>query len=316
MPFEALDQDILFTILILCLCDVYTVLSVSMTNKSLRCLSLSKQLWLCHVQNRTFRNTLELSPPNLEELANLSTEQLLRLVKSCVIRPGPLSTRGHSGAFASIIDYEIPLVDVRFPDADLLPGARYTLLRSCMPEEWYIYDVWTARRVWQHTPPPFTMCQIDLVPEGITAQIIFARPASYYAHTLHVEELDLTSGESHEVFNLGFRTVFGTPYAIVGDFLLCSTLRSDVLDPKIILVDWRASTFVTLGTIGLNSSVKLVPGYIITTYLESSPPHQQILAVTALDEILPSWPDRSQSLVSHHIYYPHHSNYRPGKIEI
>ncbi|KAJ7219804.1 hypothetical protein B0H12DRAFT_315722 [Mycena haematopus] len=108
---------------------------------------------------------------------------------------------------------------------------------------------------------------------------------------MHVEEVDLTTGISSEVFDLDFViSGFGTAYAIVGDFFLCSMLLSLVYDASIILVNWRASTFVSLSRNGRNSAFELIPGYVVTTYRERLPSHEeQILAVTALDAFSNYW---------------------------
>ncbi|KAJ7219713.1 hypothetical protein B0H12DRAFT_1078570 [Mycena haematopus] len=326
MHFEALGEDILLSIL--CFCDVYTVLSVSAVfthaieiqspqsltaniqiNKSLRRITLAKQLWLSLVQDSTFRAALELPPPEQGQLENYSAGELIDLVKSTVIARGPLPPLSRC---STATDYEIPLDDIgNRPDARLLPGARYILLYSITRDEFYIYDVWRARRVWQRAAPAHTMCQIDLVPGDAIARVLVAQPMDHsdqqHDSKVHVEEVDLTTGISSEVFDLDFViSGFGTAYAIVGDFFLCSMLLSLVYDASIILVNWRASTFVSLSRNGRNSAVftltfpiaadliytqfELIPGYVVTTYRERLPSHEeQILAVTALDAFSNYW---------------------------
>ncbi|KAF7367017.1 hypothetical protein MSAN_00960900 [Mycena sanguinolenta] len=85
----------------------------------------------------------------------------------------------------------------------------------------------------------------------------------------------------------------GSPakYAIVGDFFLCTMLFSLLWHATInksILVNWRTSTFVDLGSgNGPNSTLELIPGHIVSTYLH--PSQQQILAVTALEQFSNNW---------------------------
>ncbi|KAJ6470925.1 hypothetical protein C8R45DRAFT_1014901 [Mycena sanguinolenta] len=290
MPFDVLGEDILLSIL--CLCDVYTVLSVSAINKSLRCIALSKQLWLSLVQDSTFRAALDLPPPDPEELGTHSTEELIDFVKSSVIGPGPMWPLGCSSA--TITSLELHLEDMGDrPAFRLLPGARYILLHSITQSMLYIYDIWSARCVWQHPAEDYTICQVDLVPGTTIARVFLAQPVQvdYSAqHTLHIEEIDLTTGLSRQVFELGFPIrSFGSAYAIVGDYFLCTMLYSLVYDAKIILVNWRISTFVALSRHGFNHAVKLIPGHIISTYLDSSATQHQILAITPLDAFSNYW---------------------------
>ncbi|KAF7367018.1 F-box domain-containing protein [Mycena sanguinolenta] len=268
MPFDVLPEDVLLSIL--CLCDVYTILTVSAINKSLRHIASSKQLWLSLVQDSTFRAALDLPPPDPEELGSHSTEELIDFVKSSVIGPGPMWPRGCSSA--TVTDLELPLDEMGDrPAFRLLPGARYILLHSITQAKLYIYDVWNARRVWEHAAEDHTICQIDLVPGTSIARVFLAQPVPVdYSeqHTLHIEEVDFTTGLSRQTFELGFPTSsFGTAYAIVGDYFLCTMLYSLVYDAKI----------------------ELIPGHIISTYLESSATYHQILAITRLDAFTTYW---------------------------
>ncbi|KAJ6506611.1 hypothetical protein C8R45DRAFT_970114 [Mycena sanguinolenta] len=126
MPFAALGDDILLNIL--ALCDVYTVLAVSAIDTHLRDLTQAKQLWLSLLQESTFRDVLELRPPNSLELQHRSTRELVDLVKRAVIGPppwwpgGPSATRTPSYTIAFDTGLEI-IYDYR-----LLPGARCMVL--------------------------------------------------------------------------------------------------------------------------------------------------------------------------------------------
>ncbi|KAF7366990.1 hypothetical protein MSAN_00957800 [Mycena sanguinolenta] len=289
MPFEVLGEDILLSIL--CFCDVCTVLAVSATNKPLRRVTLSKQLWLSLVQDSSFRTALELPPPDREEIENYSTEELIGFVKSAVGGPGPFDC---PSATITYTNYKIPLPPLENnPDAQLLPGARYILLQNTNWQELYIYDVWSARRIWQRTVQIGTICKVDLVPGGAIARVLLAQPFPYPNKKLHIEEVDLITGLSHQVFELGVATerlVISryAKYVISGDFFLCTMLHSLVYDAKYTLVNWRTSTFVDRGN-GPNYAVKLIPGYIVLTDLEYYPSQQQVLTVTALEQFSEGW---------------------------
>ncbi|KAJ6471006.1 hypothetical protein C8R45DRAFT_1218215 [Mycena sanguinolenta] len=288
MPFEALGEDILLSIL--CFCDVYTILAVSAINKPLRGVTLSKQLWVSIVQDSAFRAALELPPPDQEDLENQSTEELIDFVKNAVVGPGSLFN-DRSSATMIHTTYKIPLHDLGDGlGAQLLPGARYILLQNTTREKVYIYDVWNARRIWQCRVQVDTICKVDLVPGGAIARVLLVQPMNYpNKNRLHIEEVDLISGISRQVFELGcpqYLVISSlAKYDIVGDFFLCSMQDSRVW-PKFILINWQTSAFIDLGN-GLNFALVLIPGYVVWTDYPSH--EQQILTVTALDQFSNYW---------------------------
>ncbi|KAJ7247389.1 hypothetical protein B0H12DRAFT_1235243 [Mycena haematopus] len=291
MLFTALGDDILLNIL--ALGDVYTVLAVSELSKHLQALTRAKQLWLSLIQDSTLRNILELRPSTRDELEGLSTEELVGLVKRAVIGPppewpGPSSTRTPAYVFDTYLDLH--------KDSRLLPGARYMALSSKRPKALSqrilsIYEVWSGRRVWNFATTDLTHSAVDLVPGGAIARVLLTIPVNPVGGGgyLRVEEVDLITGVSHEVFALGFVTRFKSLSGIVGDFFLYPLPWEWDEDIKMVLVNWRASTYVVLsyGT-ETNSAVILIPGYVVATHPNSAPPHQQ-LTVTALDAFSPYW---------------------------
>ncbi|KAF7353552.1 hypothetical protein MSAN_01545100 [Mycena sanguinolenta] len=301
MPFEALGEDVLLGIF--CLCDISTVLAVSGINQALRRIALSKQLWLALVLDTKFRDALKLPPPNRAHLECLSTEELIAVVKNAVNGPCSIWDSALDESSVTMTSFQIPLNDVENrPEARLLPGARYLVLHSTSTTQQglYLYDVWSGRRVWHRLMQAQKMCEVDLVPGGAIARVFFVQTVDHLStYMLHVEEVDLKTGASHELFNFSLdRTVFGaTPCAIVGDFLLATLVHSHSL---LALINWRASTFVSFSRDGL-SYVQLIPGYILSTYRETSPPHGHILAATALEAFSDRWqplPDDSIGLAA------------------
>ncbi|KAF7353550.1 hypothetical protein MSAN_01544900 [Mycena sanguinolenta] len=293
MSFEALGEEVLLRIF--CFCDIYTVLTLSAINKALRRIALAKQLWLSLVLDAMSRDALKLPPPNREKLEYLSTPELIAAVKNAVAGPGSLwDSAPDESSSLTMTTVRIPLDGMEHrPEARLLPGARYLLLHSTSTTQdtLYLYDVWSARRVWYHLMLPCKMCEVDLVPGGAIARVCFVQWAVHpNTHTLHVEEVDLTTGASHELFNfsLGSIVFAATPRAIVGDFLLVSVQHSRFINAKLVLINWRASTFVSLNRNGLYY-IQLIPGYILSTYQETSPPHGHILAATALEAFSDRW---------------------------
>ncbi|KAF7353539.1 F-box domain-containing protein [Mycena sanguinolenta] len=290
MPFEALGEDVLLKIF--CFCDISTVLAVSAINKALRRIALSKQLWLSLVLDPRFRDALDLPPPDREKLECLSTEELIALVKNALVGPGSLWDSAHD------VTCSATLTSIRIPfnymedrsGARLLPGARYIFLRSMTQNRLCIYDVWSARCIWEHLAQVYTMCEVDLVPGCAIARVFFVRTEDPNALTLHVEEVDLTTGASHEVFDFSLDSIVSgvMPWVIMGDFLLATVLYSRFTDAVLVLINWRASTFVSLSRTDF-FHVKLIPGYILSMYQDTSPPHGHILVATALEAFSDHW---------------------------
>ncbi|KAF7353533.1 hypothetical protein MSAN_01543100 [Mycena sanguinolenta] len=296
MPFEALGEDVLLKLL--CFCDVSTALAVSAINKPLRRIALSKQLWLSSVLDTRFREELELPPPSRENLECLSTEELIAVVKNAVVGPGPLCDSKHDESSSVITtSVQIPLDDVgtnRPSGARLLPGARYLLLHTGSPSTtqhtWYLYHVWSTRRVWHRLMQPHTVCEVDLMPGSAIARVFFVQTVDYFnTYTLHVEEVDLITGASHESFNFSLdSTVFGEkPWSIMGDFLLGPVQHSHRL---LALINWRAFTFVFLDGYDLEKA-RLIPGYILSTHHVRFPlpARGSFLAATPLQAFSAHW---------------------------
>ncbi|KAF7353569.1 hypothetical protein MSAN_01547200 [Mycena sanguinolenta] len=299
MPFETLGEDVLLKIF--CFCDISTVLAVSVINKPLRRIALSKQLWLSLVLDPGFRDALDLPPPDRDQLECLSTKELIAVVQNAVAEP--VWGESSSSSSVTMTRFQIPLDDMEdCPEAWLLSGARYILLHSTTQHTLCIYDVWSARRVWERPVQARTLCQVDLVPGGAVTRIFFVQTVDHpNTCTLHVEEVDLTTGASHELFNLSLgSTIFEVkPCAIAGDFLLGTVLHST---QTLILINWRASIFVSLGRASLCCipisslsilrfcpDAQLIPGHILSTYKEISPPHAHFLAVTPLGAFSDRW---------------------------
>ncbi|KAF7353395.1 F-box domain-containing protein [Mycena sanguinolenta] len=321
MPFEALGEDVLLRIF--CFCDISTVLAVSAINKGLRFIALSKQLWLSLVLDPRFRDALDLPPPNREKLECLSTEELITVVKDAVTGPCSIGDSEHDESSVILTSVQIPLDDMEYlPFVRLLPGARYLLLHSISTtqQRLCIYDFWSARCVWERLEQAHTMCEVDLVPGGAIARVCLVQPGHLpNTQKVHIEELGLTTGASHELFAVSFTGTikFGTLCAIVGDFLLGTVLHSHSHFGEaqlVLLIDWRTSTFVSLGRMAPHNNVQLIPGYILSTYQETSTPPVHNLVLTALE----AFSDRWQPLTANHILLAAQleAGYAPGTIPI
>ncbi|KAF7353561.1 hypothetical protein MSAN_01546300 [Mycena sanguinolenta] len=294
MPFDAFGEDVLLEILFFC--DISTVLAVSAVsgptltieiNKTLRRIAMSKQLWLSQVLDTRFREALELPPPSREKLECLSTEELIAVNLSSV----------------TMTNVRIPLDDMeRRPEARLLPGARYILLHnaSVTQQTLCIYDIWSARRVWERPVQVHTMCQVDLVPGGTIARICLAQPGDIpttQTVRVHIEEVQLTTAFAtldHYVLSWATFSLGTVPHP------------HSYFNDTLVLINWRASIYVSLGRVArcpvtippphrnlevIRLQVRLIPGYILSTHQVHSPPPARghILAATALKASSDRW---------------------------
>ncbi|KAJ7817560.1 hypothetical protein B0H13DRAFT_2379595 [Mycena leptocephala] len=284
-PFEALGEDLI--LIVLSLCDAYTVLSVSATNKPLRQIALAKQLWLSLVHALIFQGVLDLAPHDHEQLDGRSTAELIELVKRGVLRvppePSSRATLQHqlhddAGATGRVIDWL------------LLPGARYAVVQKW--EEVRIYDVWSGRSVWKQAISLYTTWAIDLLPGGAIAHFLLREFAASPYYNTSVQEIDLATGLSRQLLS-GYHVHYesGMQSKIVGDYILL-TLPPTTPGQPVALINWRTATYVVLNY-GLRAYLPeqsvLIPGYILVTYRDNTPPHELLLTVTEISSLSTHW---------------------------
>ncbi|KAJ6586197.1 hypothetical protein B0H19DRAFT_1369156 [Mycena capillaripes] len=302
--FESLGEDIILQTL--SLCDGYTVLSVSVVNKSLRRFALVKQLWLSLVHDLGSRGVLDLPPGELYH----STSELVSLVKR---KPVPWSILGCPWSQTSLASatachkftFDTETVAGNIGSHRLLPGAKYMVFQIS-DEEFDIHEVWSGRKVFTHAIRTQSGFQFDLAPDGNIARVFFAYVAD--GVNIAVHEVQLATGQSREVFNLQVVAGLGRLMSIVDDFLLYS---SNPLDTRtLVLVNWRTSMYVVLNcgitvhfaTFGSTFPITLLRGYIAVTYPDSEFPHQLNLLVTDLASFAPYWKPLDGILLDDQLY--------------
>ncbi|KAJ6555712.1 hypothetical protein B0H10DRAFT_1208472 [Mycena sp. CBHHK59/15] len=251
MPLQALGDDVLLKIL--STCDVYTALSVSAVNKSLRCVALAKQLWLSLAQDLAFRALLDIPPA--EELQTCSTEDLIAEVKRVVAGPASWSPASSSRpALHRQLKFNMCANADDLIHFRLLPGGRYTVLRT--RKDLRICEVRTGRNIWTHVADyPFTTWSIDLVAGGDTARLLLLPIDHSGSPDISVQEVDLTSGQSREVFSFELKTRLERwMSSILGDFFVFALQPSNPVQMIFLLVNWRAQTYVVLNYFGRSYS--------------------------------------------------------------
>ncbi|KAJ7244680.1 hypothetical protein C8J57DRAFT_764711 [Mycena rebaudengoi] len=171
MFLQNIGEDTLLKIL--AFCDVYTVLCVSMVNKSFRRVALVKQLWLHLMQDIVSCGLLD-SPPT-ETLDAYSTGDIIDEIRRIVCGPetwAPTSscapTVHRQPSFPTTIDPE-SLFDVR-----LIPGGTHALLNTL--EDMRLYEVRTGRCVWTRAPSTPGSFSVDQVEGGNVARILLVPP--------------------------------------------------------------------------------------------------------------------------------------------
>ncbi|KAJ7364244.1 hypothetical protein DFH08DRAFT_838696, partial [Mycena albidolilacea] len=276
MPFDALDEDILLNVL--SLCDVYTTLSVSAVNQSLRRVACVKQLWLSLVHDLAFRGSLELAPAEYEGLEGHSTTELMHLVMRGIQAtrlPARATLPHHRLAF-------LPSLDQSVTEAKLLRGARYTVLR--VPTHLHVYEVWSGRHIWTQAIEPNTRYSADIARGSDKVRVLLTPETG----NISLQEVDLATGQSWEVLTFNLPPGAHGSSKIVDDFFVC-VLHPHENKLSWLLVNWPAATCIILdlGTHPFYTRTKLRPGYILQAYPESTPPHQLHLAVTDLRSLSP-----------------------------
>ncbi|KAJ7364253.1 hypothetical protein DFH08DRAFT_798633 [Mycena albidolilacea] len=294
MSFDALDEDIMLN---LCRSLRYAQMWEAswfadpghwQVNKILRRVAFVKQLWLSLVRDLTFRGLVELAPVEDEELESHSTTELVQFVMRAVAYsrlPHLLGsfTRVQSHrrlAFRSGVDWR------SIWNATLLPGARYAVVR--IPTGLHIYEVSSGRRIWTRAFDMFSNYSIDKTRGGAMTRFLLQTEEG----NICIEEVDLATGESWEVFAFDLQGANGLYNTrIVDDFFVCTLRPSNGEGTSLLLVNWPAATWMFLDLGFVPSSTwtepEIIPGYIVLAYPDSTPPHQLLLAVTDLRSLSP-----------------------------
>ncbi|KAJ7282410.1 hypothetical protein C8J57DRAFT_1710581 [Mycena rebaudengoi] len=290
MKLQELAEDILY--LILCLCDVYTVLSVSQTNKSFRRIAYAKNVWMHLVQDLVARRFINL-PPN-RALKDSSTAELIEEVKKIVLGPETWSRGAHPRPIVSR-EHRIPIsTGFRRPILRLLPGDTYLTVQSSTRCE--LWNVAACALIWScEHDKSLGLRYVELVDDGCSA--ICLGLETYYV--LSVIRIDLSTGDSTELNRVQAPpdTEIGGCLSAWGDFYICALhMLSAWLERYLVLGNWRTGTTVLI-TYDARSEVFQMGGYIFfTTSLPDPPHHLRLSAVSLHSHLSQPAPNQSRSL--------------------
>ncbi|KAJ7282396.1 hypothetical protein C8J57DRAFT_1295260, partial [Mycena rebaudengoi] len=294
MKLQELAEDILY--LILCLCDVYTVLSVS-------------QLYL--IQDLVTRRFIDL--PSNRALKDSSTPELIEEVKKIVLGPKTWS-RGTRARPIVSREHRIP-VNAGFPSPilRLLPGGAYLTVQT--PTHCDLWNVAACALVWSCEHDEFLgprYVELVDVDDGCSAICLGLETS----RVMSVIRIDLNTGDSTELNRVEappdteFR---GRPRAS-GDFYSCALLPSVWPQRYLVLGNWRTESTVLITRV-LPMLYRSLPdidpvqvfqtgGYIFfTTPLLDPPPHLRLSAVSLHAHLSQPAPNQSHSLDAALILY-------------
>ncbi|KAJ7282393.1 hypothetical protein C8J57DRAFT_1295257 [Mycena rebaudengoi] len=296
MKLQELAEDILY--LILCLCDVYTVLSVSQTNKSFRRIAYAKNVWLHLIQDLVARKFIDL--PSNRALKDSSTPGLIEQVKKIVLGPKTWSRGTHARPIVSQ-EHRIPVSgDFPSPNFRLLPGGTYLTVQTLTRCE--LWNVSACALVWscEHDEllgPRY----VELVDDGCSAICLGLETF----RVMSVIRIDLNTGDSTELNRVEappdteFR---GRPKAS-GDFYSCALMLSVWPERYFVLGNWRTETTVLI-MYDTRSELSQTGGYIFFTTSLPDPPHNLRLSAVSLHAHLSQpTPNQSRSLDAALILY-------------
>ncbi|KAJ7240515.1 hypothetical protein C8J57DRAFT_1478142 [Mycena rebaudengoi] len=282
-----LAEDILH--LILQFCDVYTVVSTTQVNKRFRAIALAKHLWIYLIEDLVAQRLFDL--PHDRSLQDHTTAQLIEEVKKLAIGPRTWSRRSRTpptilrqikGAEWGIFP---PRSDLLLRSLELLPGGKYlAAIHDTRIELWHVATcalIWCLQAGWE-------LYTIKLLEYADT--VLFAFEVSESPGTVKVLSIDLSSGESIEVFaiDLPEGTTLSDAPMLCDGFLLCE-LQGNLY----LLVHWHENQAIVLRNFpptrpySWANSMNLLPGHIVFT--DSDAPHSNRVHVYALVSLSGMW---------------------------
>ncbi|KAJ6478718.1 hypothetical protein C8R47DRAFT_1137912 [Mycena vitilis] len=353
MKFQELPEDVMRSIF--SFCDIYAVVSMSGTSKSLRLLTLEKLVWADLVGNLRRRGFVDQLP--LADIRSRSQKELLALVKGLLTGPAswnpPVKPKGrwfrsNSSAptpLETSSQYAIHPLNIlasKANEARLLNGGEYVLFNNATLECWSVRQ---DKLIWAydiHGEGSFVIAfAAEVLDDGHSANIVVCEQSWFVLgndqSTVRVMKLDFETGSSNTLFSneLADVTSYGfTDARICGD-IACAVLQHwqnglDFPDSYCILINWKMNSQLKL-TSALSASpflATLIPNHVLFLTKDASgiPTVEVINNSTALsshwrhvtDPILETvYTSQLTAVVSEHITLPTFGGLRePWKREL
>ncbi|KAJ7835438.1 hypothetical protein B0H14DRAFT_2796197 [Mycena olivaceomarginata] len=235
---------------VLALTDVYTILSLSRVNKFFHSITLAKQLWIPIIRDLVMCGLSDF--PADEDLGALSVEGLVEEVKRAVAGPRtwfPQSQSGPTIYRGAKLGYAVSGGD-ESSSARWLPGGRYILFQNGQQ----IGNIYmTSLRCWeinaaQHREVWNTVCVGSLKATAFDFRTGSKVIASFVLNDRHgfstilLLEVNLSTGVSSNLFQLGPTDIWPWRMRISGDYMACQ------------------------GTENYYATFELFPGHILLAY--------------------------------------------------
>ncbi|KAJ7665993.1 hypothetical protein DFH06DRAFT_264432 [Mycena polygramma] len=291
MKLQELPEDVIRSIF--SFCDIYAVISMSRTNKSLRRLTLEKLVWADLVENLRRRGFVD--QLSLSDIRSYSQRELVALVKGLLTGPASWnpavkpkarwfrsssSYRPAPTPLETSIQYAIHppgIVASKENEARLLDGGEYVLFNNATLECWSVRH---DKLIWAydiHGPGSFVIAFAAEVLDGGHSVNIVVCEQSWFVlgndqSTVRVMKLDFDTGSSKTLFSneLADVTSYGfTDARICGD-IACAVLQHwqnglDFPDNYCMLINWKTNSQLKL-TSALSASpflVTLIPNHVL-----------------------------------------------------
>ncbi|GLB43709.1 hypothetical protein LshimejAT787_1402210 [Lyophyllum shimeji] len=265
-----LVEDILSKIL--CVCDIATVLTVSLASRTLHALSMSKHVWLAQLLDLQHRGFVDLLAG--QRLDELSTAELVDLAKRAVLGPETWSTSNPSPPVIARQIFVKP--NIRHGPGilewenrpQLLPGGRFVLFLQSGDIE--CRSTFEDKLIWAYRPRSLSDYVLDyaadVVNGGQTVMILLGI-RTYERHKnstnyLEVVHLNLNTGLStSRVVTAAPDSSHDRPFGrlcIQGDFAAASLIRDRVV---VLQISTASSTTFSLPSQFVD--LALVPQHLI-----------------------------------------------------
>ncbi|KAJ7029481.1 hypothetical protein C8F04DRAFT_1116508 [Mycena alexandri] len=289
MLFSHLDADVLSHIF--ALTDVYTILSLGQVNKYFHEISSAKHLWIAIVRGLALRRLVD--APSDEVLETLSKNALVDEVRRVVCGPSTWSLTSLDPPMLS----RQTTISLQYPyrHAELLPGGMHIVFSwaGAMGEGFQCWDVHAHRQVWSWERPgrQAREAKFDFragESEAVVALVVSTEIANNYE--ILVLDVNLTTGDSHDLFHLPTGDGFPTDMQISGDFLAFRATVYWFVDLRsfVVLVNWRTADVIVFYLVSQESNFSLLPDHIILVCPGATwgiPAHLRLYSISSLSSL-------------------------------